>query len=238
MVEVGVVEVRHEIFLLPYAGSFSFIAKCGLTSCLLFCSLPLLPLTSWVGRPSAFLASGLAFLFGVTVPLLWWRLRRNPITWVLGLIFDSGPHVALFGGWFLCVLAAVAVVGSQPDQERASTRVRKYFHLLMVFVHTTGVLVDPNFLYLSTIVAVSVFALLEAIRVYKVVQNWKGYAYLYYGMLIAHFIIIFTDPTLLYFPEQLLQHISGREGSWTTDTHAHLLALRMLIAIVDITRSF
>ncbi len=48
-----------------------------------------------------------------------------------------------------------------------STRVRKYFHLLMLLVHTIGVHIYPNFLYLFTNVAVSIFAVLEAIRVYN-----------------------------------------------------------------------
>ncbi len=153
------------------AGSFSFITKCGLCSCLLFCSLPLLPPTRWVGRPAAFLAAGAALLLGVTLPALWWRLRRDPVSWVLGTIFDSTARAALFGFWSLCLLAAVAVVGVQPEEKKASTRVRKYFHLLIVMVHTSGVLVDPEFLYLSSIVAISFFVLLEATRVYKVLFN-------------------------------------------------------------------
>ena len=47
---------------------------------------------------------------------------------------------------------------------KASTATRKYFHALVVIVYTSGVFIDVNFLYLSSIVGICFMGLLEHMR--------------------------------------------------------------------------
>ena len=47
---------------------------------------------------------------------------------------------------------------------KVSTATRKYFHALVVIVYTSGVFIDVNFLYLSSIVGICVMGLLEHMR--------------------------------------------------------------------------
>jgi len=58
------------------SGSFTLAAKTGLLSCLVFCSLPLVPGFAWLSRSVAFFPAGVAFLLGITYPYLWHRLHR------------------------------------------------------------------------------------------------------------------------------------------------------------------
>ena len=47
---------------------------------------------------------------------------------------------------------------------KASTATRKYFHALVVIVYTSGIFIDVNFLYLSSIVGICLMGLLEHMR--------------------------------------------------------------------------
>lgn len=150
-------------------GSFSIIGKTGLLSCSVVCFLPQVPGFKWCGKNTWFAATGIAVLFGMAVPYLWYTLQRNPILWTLDQILDERARVLLMVFWMLCLLFAILKVQSQNEYgHKASTRTRKYFHVLMVMVYTSGILVDPLFLYLSSIVALCVFLLLESIRHYRI----------------------------------------------------------------------
>ncbi|TRY71837.1 hypothetical protein TCAL_00307 [Tigriopus californicus] len=156
-------------------GSFSIIGKTGLLACSVVCILPLLPGFKWCGKNTWFAPTGFTVLFGMAVPYLWFTLQRNPILWTMDQILNVRARVLLMICWALCLLIAVLKVQSQNEYgQKASTRTRKYFHVIMVMVYTSGVIVDPLFLYLSSIVAQCVFMLLESIR-YYCIQPFSQY---------------------------------------------------------------
>ena len=147
-------------------GSFSIIAKAGYLSCLSLCILPLIPTLHWTGKTAFFLACGCAILLGLTIPYLWWTLKRDPIFWILGLILESNNKCLLMALWVICVIGAIILVRVQ--KSKATTRTRKLFHALMVIVCTSGISLDPDFTYLASVVAFCVFALLESLRFHKI----------------------------------------------------------------------
>lgn len=103
---------------------------------------------------------------GVTMPSLWWKLKRNPVWWILEYIVASPKLMLLFAIWTLCIGLAIAVVKLQST--KANTATRKYFHAVVVVVFTSGILVDPNFLYLASIVSLCVMILLEHMRMQEI----------------------------------------------------------------------
>ncbi len=103
---------------------------------------------------------------GGALPYLWIKLQRDPVFWVLNYIWSHPGTLFLFVFWMGCTLLAIAIVRIQDT--KATTTVRKYFHALVVAVFTSGVLVDPGFLYLSTIVSLCLMSLLEYMRLHKI----------------------------------------------------------------------
>merc|ERR1719266_2010642 len=102
-------------------------------------------------------------IFCLTIPYLWLHLQSNPIQWVVNYIFNSQNVLTLFVLWTIYTLIAIIFV-IKPRSENANTITRKYFHAMIVFVYTSGTLIDVNFLYLSSIVGLCAMILLEHMR--------------------------------------------------------------------------
>jgi len=148
------------------AGSFAHIGKSGLLSCIAFCSLPLI--VSWFGNPVYFICSGVVILCGVTLPYLTFTMKREPVSWVLSLIWSSWGRLGFMALASGLVLSSLALVALKPNKKKVSTATRKYFHLATMAVYTCGVAVDPDFLCLSSHVAVCTLILAEAFRFHSV----------------------------------------------------------------------
>ena len=82
--------------------------------------------------------------------------------WTLQTVFASSETKLLFLLWGVCTVLALHIVAQQDS--RATTIQRKYFHFLVVVVFTSGVMVNRSFLYLASIVGLSVMILLEHMR--------------------------------------------------------------------------
>jgi len=148
------------------AGSFNIIANVGLGSIGGLCLLHFFPLKV-CQHPSTFYLSGFSILFGVTLPVLFSTLKRNPIAWTLQTIFASNESKLLLLLWGVCTLLALHIVAQQ-DSGATTTITRKYFHFLVVVVFTSGVMVNRSLLYLASIVGLSVMILLEHMRYAKI----------------------------------------------------------------------
>ena len=169
------------------AGSFNIIANVGLGSIGGLCLLHFFPLKV-CQHPSTFYLSGFSILFGVTLPVLFSTLKRNPIgnfpllylsfnffkipflillAWTLQTIFASNESKLLLLLWCVCTLLALHIVAQQ-DSGATTTITRKYFHFLVVVVFTSGVMVNRSLLYLASIVGLSVMILLEHMRYAKI----------------------------------------------------------------------
>jgi len=148
------------------AGSFNIIANVGLGSVGTLCLLHFFPLKV-CQHPSTFYLSGFSILFGITLPVLFSILKRNPIAWTLQTIFASNESKLLLLLWGVCTLLALHIVAQQ-DSRAITTITRKYFHFLVVVVFTSGVMVNRSLLYLASIVGLSVMILLEHMRFAKI----------------------------------------------------------------------
>jgi len=144
-------------------GSFNIIANVGLVSLLFLCSVSYIPMFSFINNSSTFYLTGSSMIFGISLPYLWIRLMRNPVAWIVDYIWSTKHLVFLFVFWFLCTVSALILV-LRPRSLKASTAYRKFFHALVVIVFTSGVLVDVNFLYLSSIAGICLMVLLEHMR--------------------------------------------------------------------------
>jgi dolichol kinase len=144
-------------------GKFNIIANVGLLSLLVLCSVSYIPMFDFINGSKTFFLTGFVMVFGLSLPYLWLHLQSNPIQWVLNYIWQSQNVLTLFMLWTIYTVIAIIFV-MKPRSENASTVIRKYFHAMVVFVYTSGVLIDVNFLYLSSIVGICVMILLEHIR--------------------------------------------------------------------------
>lgn len=104
--------------------------------------------------------------------LLVFVLKEEPLLWILGYVFNNRTRTALFLLWCFCTICCiifVMVFKYRPcSNTGASTIVRKYFHLLIVIVYTSGVLWDPALLYLASVVAVTLLFLMEVVRLSRI----------------------------------------------------------------------
>lgn len=72
-------------------------------------------------------------------------------------------QIKLFGSWILFTALAVTAAATQVQRgQKATTIVRKYFHLLALLVYLPGLVLKPCFLYLASGVIFAVLIGLEA----------------------------------------------------------------------------
>jgi len=147
-----------------FSGSFDIIAMVGLASLLILCLMSyFFPI---INSPTLFYTIGLASFCGLSYPFLWWKLKKDPIMWIFNYVFGNQRALSMFSIWIICILCAFLIVMNQSS--KATTVNRKYFHALVVIVYTSGILIDVNFLYLSSIVSLCIMLLLEHIRFHKI----------------------------------------------------------------------
>ena len=97
---------------------------------------------------------GLAGFCGLSYPFLWWKLKKDPIMWIFNYLVGNQRNYLMLSIWIICILCAFLIVKHQSS--KATTINRKYFHALVVIVYTSGILIDVNFLYLSSIVSLCI----------------------------------------------------------------------------------
>ncbi|XP_025076873.1 dolichol kinase-like isoform X2 [Pomacea canaliculata] len=103
----------------------------------------------------------------------------NPAVWLLQFVFTRQERLLLLGWWVLLTVVTAMGVCLYPTLakktgtvDKASTAMRKCFHLVVVAVYVPGLVHDPAFLLLASVVALAVLALLETARVTRV--KWLG----------------------------------------------------------------
>ncbi|KYB29183.1 dolichol kinase [Tribolium castaneum] len=106
-----------------------------------------------------------SFVLIVLLPLQF-LMRINPLLWILNLIWDDLFANMVVVYWaFFSIIAIAAVNLRIKKAQKASTAVRKIFHLLTVAVFIPGLLYNCSFLYLATGVILGIFFMLEVLRV-------------------------------------------------------------------------
>ena len=86
--------------------------------------------------------------------------------WLLNYVLGSYKILIIFSVWGILIGLALFKVATQ--SKKATTVTRKYFHALVVIVFTSGIFIDVDFLYLSSIVSLSIMLLLEHMRFHKI----------------------------------------------------------------------
>lgn len=103
-------------------------------------------------------------LFGAGIPLHI-ILRRSPVLWMIQVLLVDFQTMLLLVYWVGCVLIAIAVMAGQiSSKQKATTSLRKYFHILAVVVFIPGILVNPCLMYLASGLVLALFLLLEIMR--------------------------------------------------------------------------
>ncbi|KAF7281629.1 dolichol kinase [Rhynchophorus ferrugineus] len=93
-------------------------------------------------------------------------LEQSPVLWIFSQVLGDIPLLKLFIYWSFCIGLAILAVKNQIFYARkASTGVRKIFHILAVLVYIPGLYYRCSFLYLSTGVILGVFLALEILRI-------------------------------------------------------------------------
>ncbi|KAG8276716.1 hypothetical protein J6590_058387 [Homalodisca vitripennis] len=119
-------------------------------------------------RDSVEFYSALGLVVVSIVVMLHALLGFSAVLWLVNLAFKDMLTVKLLGSWVvMTALAVVATMTQVKAGQKASTIVRKYFHLLALFVFLPGVVLKPCLLYVASGVMLAVFIGLEMVRVVK-----------------------------------------------------------------------
>ncbi|GJQ74666.1 hypothetical protein Trydic_g21518 [Trypoxylus dichotomus] len=89
-------------------------------------------------------------------------LRQSPLLWIFELITKDFNILFMFIYWVLCSSCAIFLLSKQiRGARKASTTVRKTFHILVILVFLPGLLFECTFVYLASGIALGVFIALE-----------------------------------------------------------------------------
>ena len=95
-------------------------------------------------------------------------LEKEPVLWIIKFLLEKRFAIELFVTWALTfgtsVAIAVFVTSDHISKAAYKTRVRKLFHLAVVSVFLSGLLVNARVLYLASSLCICVFVVIEFIR--------------------------------------------------------------------------
>ncbi|XP_072162613.1 dolichol kinase isoform X2 [Bemisia tabaci] len=116
----------------------------------------------------SFYTFSLGIFVGGIIPALHFLLGFSPLLWIIDLLTKDVLTVVLVSYWILCCAAAVLIIAIQIKMStKASTSVRKYFHVLAVSVFTPGLVVNPCLIYLSSGIVFALFISIELSRILR-----------------------------------------------------------------------
>ncbi|XP_073989206.1 dolichol kinase [Rhodnius prolixus] len=111
-----------------------------------------------VGLAGIFIVFFLQFLIGM-----------NPLFWIFHLISENALTIKLMVFWILCTAGAVAALLTQiRNDKKATTAVRKIFHLLALLVFVPGIICKPCLLYVASGFAFALFIFLDTLRILEI----------------------------------------------------------------------
>lgn len=126
----------------------------------------LLSVVKVIRGPVYFYALMVFLVIGVTCTPI---TNPVPVVFLINFILQDQVRVIILAFYLtLVILTILAVWWQIGNEEKASTRVRKIFHILIVLVFVPGIIYQCSFLYIGTGVAFAIFTVFELIRVCNV----------------------------------------------------------------------
>merc|ERR1711894_611803 len=93
----------------------------------------------------------------------------EPISFIVLYVIDSKVVSKLILAWSALIIVALVIVKQKVNAPiQASTRERKLFHGLVLIVMISGIKVDIEFTYLSSLIVLAFFLYLECVHVFNI----------------------------------------------------------------------
>ncbi|XP_075224704.1 dolichol kinase isoform X3 [Lycorma delicatula] len=119
-------------------------------------------------KPNEFYLTVTGVLLLFIILLLHLILGFSPVLWIINLLTADLFTVHLLIYWVVCsVIAIISVIIQVYGCKKASTVVRKIFHILAVAVFVPGLIFRPCLLYLASGICFALFVALELLRLLK-----------------------------------------------------------------------
>lgn len=120
------------------------------------------------GPKTFYLTAFITITLSVIVPLHL-IMDQSPLIWIFEQVLSDILLLKLFIYWSFCIAVAVLAVRNQIFYaKKASTSVRKIFHIISVLVYIPGLYYRCSFFYLSTGVVLGIFFALEILRIQSI----------------------------------------------------------------------
>ncbi|XP_053965754.1 dolichol kinase isoform X1 [Anastrepha ludens] len=162
-----VLKIPNIFFLTQVRSEFedlNVIMMCALFYLLIVCCL--LASVNTFQKPVYFYPLMLLLAIAVTCTPI---TKPIPIITLLKFILRDEVRLKIICFYFALVALTVLIVWWQTGSEgKASTRLRKIFHFLIVLVYVPGLTYQCSFLYIASGVAFAIFTVLELIRICNV----------------------------------------------------------------------
>ncbi|XP_067868412.1 dolichol kinase [Heterodontus francisci] len=155
-------------FLLVTVVGTTFL---GLVFTILYCFMDS---KTWV---SSLIFHVMAVIFGLGIMAPWfYRLTRNDLfVWLLNFLTNTRTRICLLSYWIALALLASVIVFHQNSKQssgskeyKASTAMRKSFHIIIVATYIPGLIYDRQLLYVAAVVCFAAFVVLEYIRHFRI----------------------------------------------------------------------
>ncbi|XP_026481866.1 dolichol kinase isoform X2 [Ctenocephalides felis] len=117
----------------------------------------------------AFYITTVSVILLAMFPMMHVLLNQSPIIWILVFMFNDSRRIYLIMYWGTCVLIAILLMYWQiSGGAKASTALRKYFHILAVLIYVPGLIYECTLLYLASGVVFAIFIMIEIIRKFDI----------------------------------------------------------------------
>ncbi|XP_067825901.1 dolichol kinase [Heptranchias perlo] len=129
---------------------------------------------TWVSS-LIFHVMAIVFGLGIMVPWFYRLTRKDLFGWLVNFLTNTRTRIYLINYWIALALLASVIVFHQSTKQssgskpyKASTVMRKSFHIIIVATYVPGLIYDRQLLYIAAVVCFAAFVVLEYIRHFRI----------------------------------------------------------------------